>query len=661
MTTRTVLDEISQRSRQTASSAGATLRGDIKEAAVHALSRFLSIAMSLAVGMTMTGCGGSGDDSVGGPEDPIDPLAETGMLRAVRSAAELESSLRDALGDMVAAGIQDGPVIATSAPGDATDFSATYTAEAGVDELDTTRYDGRYLYVANWSAGVSSAPGIRILRTDPATATAAQVGLITLEPSQYVQGMYVENGRLLVVTTEYYVGAWGDAWSLPMIWAPSRFTVQVHDVRDPGRPQRLMSATVDGGFVASRRSGDRVVLVSRHTPRVLLDPQQRRRLQSLPLGELLPSITVNGRTMPLVEPRHCYINNGEKRGYAVITSITTMSLSNPARLATTCYDQESSGVYASRTALYVSQPVFTADAAEKTRIHKFSLDGERAQYAGSAEVPGAAWSGGQADFRMSESGDLLRVVTTEFTNDASDWFDYRLFVLRPKANERALEIVGRLPNDARPEEIGKPNESLFGVRFDGDRAYAVTFRRIDPMYVIDLTTPADPRIAGQLELPGVSDFLHPVSRDLLLGLGTDAGRFKLELFDTSVLEHPQSRGAIAVGESSSSSPALHDRHAFTYLPGGNVDRLAVPAVIYTQSNGSITGWTNELRQFEILGKQTPASASLQAAGAVSPPAAGEYGYTPERAFLDGDSVYYVREGKVWGSFWATPSQVNGPY
>jgi uncharacterized secreted protein with C-terminal beta-propeller domain len=225
-------------------------------------------------------------------------------------------------------------------------------------------------------------------------------------------------------------------------------------------------------------------------------------------------------------------------------------------------------------------------------------------------------------------------------------------VLRPKANERALEIIGKLPNDARPEEIGKPNEDLFGVRFDGDRAYAVTFRRVDPLYVSDLANPTDPRIAGKLILPGVSDFLHPVSHDLLLGLGTESSRVKLELYDTSVLESPQSRGAIAIGAQSSFSMALYDRHAFTYLAGDDSDRLAVPAVLSASS---------ELHQFEIHGKQTPASALLVDAGAVSPAAPRDYGFGQERAFIHGDAVYYVRDGKVWGSLWAAPSQVNGPY
>lgn len=600
--------------------------------------------------LSLAGCGGSGETSGGNPTDPVDPLANTGMLRPVRDASELESSLKQALGDIVAGGGTDGPVVAAPNANTNAGFSATYTLEAGVDELDTARYDGQYLYVSAWSTGTVASQQIRILRTHPETATADQVGLITLDTAQYLQGMYVENDRLMLVTSELDFGVGGGAWPTVMMWVPSRFNVQVYDVRDPAHPQRLMSASGDGVFVASRRIDDQVILVSRHVPGALFDPQQRGRLPSLKLADLMPAITVDGRKDPLVDARHCYVTQGEERGYAVITTITTLSLSNPHDIQSTCYDEEASGVYASHDALYVSEPRYEAGSTAKTRIHKFSLTGTRAQYEGSVEVPGAMWSGGQQDFRMSESGDLLRVMVTEYLDDPADTFDHHLYVLRPKANERALEIIGRLPSDARPEEIGKPNENLYGVRFAGDRAYAVTFRRMDPLYVIDLSNPTDPRIAGQLVLPGVSDFLHPVSRDLLLGLGTQSSRVKLELYDTSVLESPQSRGSLVLGEQSSFSMALYDRHAFTYLAGDGSDRLAVPATLGSRS---------ELHQFEIQGKQTPASASLVDAGAVMP--SDGYQSVPDRAFINGDAVYHVREGKVWGSFWATPSQTNGPY
>ena len=612
----------------------------------------------LFAGLSIPGCGGSGSKTA------ENPPAVDGMLRQVRDAAELETALKRALDKAIAAGVTDGPVVIPAVS--QASFSSTYTAEAGVDELDLVRYDGTHLFVADYRGSGQNRADIRILRTDPASATATQVGSIPLGDSTLgVMGMYVADGHLFLVTSEAYFGENGGYWGPAVdVWVPTKLTVQVYDVRDPAHPRKLLFATINGVFVASRRIGDRVVLVSRHAPGALLDADLRQRIAGLALGDLLPAITIDGRKSPLVDPRHCYItNDGQGDGYAVITSITTFSLTNPLDIDGACYDEPASGIYASADALYLSEPRYSDLAGESTRIHKFSLQGARPDYVGSAEVPGGVYSGGQSDFHMNESNDLLRVMTTEWTSDPGDFVDYRLFVLREKSGEHALEIVGRLPNDARPEEIGKPGEYLYGVRFVGDRAYAVTFQRTDPLYVIDLSAPSDPRIAGQLLLPGWSQFLHPVTDDLLLGLGAEGSHFKLELFDTSVLEQPQSRGAITLGGVTSSSPALYDRHAFTYLAGPDTDRLAVPAMVSTESpiEGQGYEWSSSLYQFEILGKQSASSALLQEAGQVSPSNPAQEVPSLSRAFINGDAVYYVRDSQVYGTFWATPSQVNGPF
>ena len=195
------------------------------------------------------------------------------------------------------------------------------------------------------------------------------------------------------------------------------------------------------------------------------------------------------------------------------------------------------GVYVSENALYFTESrPDTALARDVTRIHKFALQGTQVRYRGSADIDGTVWRGGQSDFRMNEFEGDLRILASQFDWTNEDFVDHKLYVLRESSTRRHLDTVSTLPNSARPEEIGKPNEALYGVRFLGDRAYAVTFLQIDPLYAIDLSDPEDPYIAGELEVTGFSDFLHPVTDDLLLGLGTGAnGGVKLELFDVSDL------------------------------------------------------------------------------------------------------------------------------
>ena len=221
-----------------------------------------------------------------------------------------------------------------------------------------------------------------------------------------------------------------------------------------------------------------------------------------------------------------------------------------------------------------------------------------------------------------------------------------------------------LPNASRPEEIGKPNEALFGVRFLDDRAYAVTAERIDPLYVIDLADPADPFIAGELVVPGVSDFLHPVTDELLLGLGRDAlGGVKVELFDASIISQPLSRGTLVVGGPGSYSEAIYDRHAFTYLADvGGVDRFTVPVNVFA-TDGSYQFEGSKLHLFEVHDKTTPMLSSLEFVAAVEPPAIGT---DPEwiersRAFVHDDTVFYVRDEDLWAFDWNAPFSMNGPF
>lgn len=614
----------------------------------------------LFAGLSLSGCGSSGDDEDDGP-----PAVPNGMLREVHNPDELEKLLKAALTRTVIADVFQGPVVVPAAS--VADFSSTYTVDPGVDELDIARFDGTYLYIAPPYWDGPHLADIRILRTNAADATAAEVARIPVEDEVHgVAGMYVSNGRLFLMTTEAYFGNYGGPgiWPDVVMWAPTKLHVRVFDVRDPVHPRRLMTATIEGVLVSSRRVGDRVVLVTRHTPAALLESDKRLHIDRLSLDELMPSITLEGVfTRPLVDPRNCFVTNGDETGYAVITSITTISLADPHDIDGVCYDEATSGAYASDEAVYLTESRFDEGPRETTRIHKFSIASARPVYEGSADVPGTLFGSGYADFRLNESGDALRVMTSVSTGDTTDWIDHQLYVLRKKAGERALEIVGRLPNDARPEEIGKPNEALYAVRFAGNRAYAVTFQRTDPLYVIDLANPADPFIGGQLQLPGFSELLHPVTSNLLLGLGTDTSRFKLELFDTSVLEQPQSRGAITLGTVTSSSIVSYDRHAFTYLSGTDGDRLAIPASISTPDPNLPQSyvWSSALHQFEILGKASAASASLQETGVVSPPDAVETISSIQRSFISGDTVFYIREGNVYGSFWATPSQVNGPF
>ena len=643
-------------------------------------SRIWLAVIPVALG-ALSACGGSGSS------EPLPgPVAGDERLKLASDALELEAAIKSGLTTQVTA---TPPQTNAAADGG---FTGTYTQEPNVDEFDAVRYDGEFLYIAprrylgccfildseadtSISTGNPPESSIRILRSDPETASAAVVSTIPLEDGVSIQGMYTAGDRLFALTSTAFVGTFGEAWAAPAVWAPEALGFQVYDLSDRAVPSKLADVVIEGLFVDSRRIGDTVYIISRFAPAIdgiIFAPQTAEEvaqneaiLANLGLEDLTPTITVDGVTRPLVDSGNCYIGNDEDLvDYPVITNITAVSLTNPTQFTNTCLNDEVYGVYVSESALYFPRVLTgTTPDVQATRIHKLALVGQGAVYRGSIDVAGNVWRGGQADFRMNEFEGDLRVMSTEFVEDDLDRFEHRLFVIRESDQAVALDIVGQLPNAARPQPIGKPNELLYGVRFVGERAYAVTFEFIDPLYTIDLSNGEDPRILGELTVTGFSDFLHPVNDALLLGLGrAEDGGIKVELFDVADVSRPLSRGAVTIGDRGSFSEALYNRHAFTYQPDvAGVDRFLMPV----EASGLDTAdgsFGSRLNLFEIHDKETPALASLVQRGTMAPPVSTAEPWAFEhRSFIDGDTVYWVRDREVWSALWQTPELVNGPF
>lgn len=646
------------------------------------------IMLTMGSSLVLGACGG------GTPARNVpDPIDRSGMLRQVSNANELEMSLKAGLTTI-------GTITPeyTAANTNQDNFTTTYTQEQDVDEYDVVKYDGDHLYIAPQRGYygccfillAEDAPpeddvaepdppvqrSIRVMETDPDSASATQIAAIALADDQSVQGMYLDQDRLIALTTESYWGNFGALWADIAIWADQVTGLDIYDTSDAAAPALLFEAEIEGGFIESRRVGNTVYIVTRHTPTIdglnyyvtTAEEQAANQtmLASVALEDMLPHIRVNGVASTMLDPTDCYItNNAADPGYPVITSITAIPIDNPAAFRSFCYNEEAYGVYVSENAIYLSQYQYDVDRSN-TRLHKFAFVEDGLQYRGSAEIEGLLWSGGQSDFRISEYDGYVRVVTTAFDFNNADFIDHQLFILQESNTSLALRQVARLPNESEPEEIGKPNEQLYGVRFFNDRAYAVTFEQIDPLYVIDLSDPELPRIAGQLAVTGFSDFLHPVSADLLLGLGrSEIGGVKLELFDISDISNPLSLGSDSLGGNGSYSEARFDRHAFTYQADvDGVDRFIIPADLYA-TDGSYQLQESGLYFYEILDKETPDLARLMRVGSlvVKSSDSGEPWYTAgrNRSILHDDTVFYVRDEDVWSSFWTTPGLVNGPF
>lgn len=674
------------------------------------LMKYLLLLVTSWLLVSCGGGGGGGGVAVTSLEEvpqEAPTISATGLLVVAETDEVLLESFRSGFSrELTLLAPEEADLaVAPGAPAESEAFTTTYTQEASIDEHDVVKYDGRHLYIAP-SRGMdccflfepelalvvddsdlippppeSTDRAVRILATDPEVAEARQVGTIELDDELTVEGLYVVDDRLALITGTSWWGVYGALFASPQSWAQQSTGLRIYNVAAPEMPEKQWDIRIEGGFVTSRRVDNTIYLITRHSPSIdgleLYPADDAGRAQNASLLEALtpeditPRIEVNGQQSLLFTAADCLVEDPAhelappQRGSPVFTTIIAIDLVDPGITDTLCYSEAASGVYVSPNAIYLTQQDYDPTEGPQTLVHRFDYRDEL-KYRGSGKVKGDLLTGSHPDFRISESGNYLRLATTLWTGSALDFVEHFLHVLMPAEDDLELELIATLPNAERPDPIGKPNEDLYGVRFLGDRAYLVTFERIDPLYVIDLSDHGDPRIAGELEVTGFSDFLHPVTDELLLGLGADQnGRVKLELFNISSLSDPASLGALVLSEDAdwTHSEARYDRHAFTYLPGDNgVDRFTVP-ISAGFSDESGYGSQERLHLLEIRDKDQAGAASMVDVGYISaaPQPEPYYGSRRNRAVIHDDAVFFVNGELVWSGLWSSPAAATGPH
>jgi inhibitor of cysteine peptidase len=208
-----------------------------------------------------------------------------------------------------------------------------------------------------------------------------------------------------------------------------------------------------------------------------------------------------------------------------------------------------------------------------TVVHKIGIKDGKITYIGKGEVPGTL----DNQFSMDEYNNNLRLATTSSVYTNSGQYTYNnVYILDGK-----MATIGSLTHIAE-------QETIYSTRFIGDRLYMVTFKRIDPFFVIDLSTPETPKILGKLKIPGYSDYLHPYDATHIIGIGkeTTANEWggvsvsgvKLALFDVSDVANPKQIDKVQIGDAGSDSAALTDHHAFLFDRAKNLLVIPVRAV-----------------------------------------------------------------------------------
>ncbi|MBU4490828.1 MAG: beta-propeller domain-containing protein, partial [Actinobacteria bacterium] len=244
----------------------------------------------------------------------------------------------------------------------------------------------------------------------------------------------------------------------------------------------------------------------------------------------------------------------------------------------------SENVYASTENLYVAStdnryfgywPDTTSQGQEKTTVYKFKLHGPSTTFLTSAEVPGTVLN----QFSMDESDGYFRIATTcgHVSREEADSTN-NVYVL-----DSDLIMAGKLEGLA-------PGERIYSARFMGDKAYLVTFKKVDPFFVLDLADPENPRVLGALKIPGYSDYLHPYEENHIIGIGKNTVEadpeesnfawyqgMKIAVFDVSDVANPREMHKVDIGDRGTNSYALNDHKAFLFDRNKNL--LVLPVLL----------------------------------------------------------------------------------
>jgi uncharacterized secreted protein with C-terminal beta-propeller domain len=466
-------------------------------------------------------------------------------------------------------------------------FSTTNNQEPGVEEPDVVKSDGSTIFAVEQGT-------LFAVATLPVPHLAGSLPLGSDGTAQ----LLIRDHRVLVVSGSAAAPLAGAPirsgpphseptnGSTPTL-APEAFaqatTITEVDAADPTAMKVTRKMQVEGAFVDARQNGGTARLVISSTPRAVVAPALRARVSGwLPMRRFESFISGHRSTRPAVAcsaVRHPVRFSGEK-----ILTILTIDLDRGV------YATESTGVVADAQLVYGSQrdlyvatqrwidpltPAARVPSETETVIDRFDASGPtRTPLVASGAVPGYLLN----QFSLSEHEGFLRVASTSepvwWRSSQEPASESRVTVLADRG--RQLVPVGHVSG------LGA-GQKLYSVRFIGDAGYIVTFRQVDPLYVLDLSVPASPRVAGQLELEGYSSYLHPLGGGLLLGVGEEVGSgnepsaVQLELFDVSKPSAPRLKAHTSLGSGSSSSVQF-DHHAFLFWAP---DALAVlPVSIY---------------------------------------------------------------------------------
>ena len=451
------------------------------------------------------------------------------------------------------------------------DYSTTNVQVQGVDEGDVVKTDGKYIYKLNaYKVVIASAYPAEEMKV---------ISEIPFDLNKCCPMEIFLNGKYMVVIAD----------SADTIESKNYFrTFQstkaiIFDVSDKSKPKQIRDITLEGSYISSRMVDSKLYLAAnKYIP-------MNKPLNEVDCKSYLPRYkdSVGNNEQKTIDYNKIqYCPEAIEPNYIMVASLDLKKIDKEVRV--TSILGSARNMYVSDKNLYVSGTKYDK-GTEETSIYKFTLKDGAIEFAAKGNVPGYVLN----QFSMDENNKYFRITTTNGTGMlkvGSGEQKNNLYVL-----DENLKIKGKLEGLAKGERI-------YSTRFIGERAYMVTFKNTDPLFVIDLKNPETPKVLGELKIPGFSNYLHPYDENHIIGFGKDTEEviskdqngnqvaawaktkgMKLAIFDVTDVNNPKQQFATTIGGRGTNSDILYDHKALLFNKDKNL--LAFPVDVMKEGDG----------------------------------------------------------------------------
>ena len=445
--------------------------------------------------------------------------------------------------------------------------SETNNQVEGVDEADMVKTDGEYIYsIMNGQVVITDVRNPKSM---------VKMSDIPASEDFYPSQLFLHEDTLIILGDHHIPYDYSDVSAestdkMMMVPFSNSTNVRFYDVSNPQKPTMVREIGAEGYLNGARKTDNMLYFVTNVSPNFWALEQG----EDVEVRPYIFDSEVDKKASPMDLSNISILPGSLEGTYSIITA---MDLNNPkdSKVETKGYLGGSQSMYMTKESLYLTAPVYLPvnqdsqsnrtmmwnPIASNTEIFKFTLDGTNISFASSGEVDGMLLN----QFSMDEHEDYFRVVTTKgFAWDEETPSENNLYIL-----DAGMKQVGAIEGLAEGERI-------YSARFMGDKAYMVTFKETDPLFVLDVATPTAPKVLGELKIPGFSNYLHPLDENHLIGFGYDTksipgekgqpprivtGGMKISLFDVTDFNNPKEQDIEIIGAQGTYSPLQYDHKA----------------------------------------------------------------------------------------------------